>query len=63
MEARQGLLRWTHVRGHGKRSSDDLEALADAVREAARPAAGGIVAGPDGATGRRGHLRALPTPG
>ena len=44
------------------RSSDDLEALADAVREAARPAADA----PDGrenGTGRRGHLRALPTPG
>ena len=45
------------------RSSDDLEALADAVREAARPAAGGTMVSPDGATGRRGHLRALPTPG
>ncbi len=45
------------------RSSDDLEALADAVREAARPAAGGAQVGPDGGTGRRGHLRALPTPG
>ncbi len=44
------------------RSSNDLEALADAVREAARPAAGGP--GPQEApTGRRGHLRALPTPG
>jgi hypothetical protein len=45
------------------RSSDDLEALADAVREAARPASGGAHLGPDGGTGRRGHLRALPTPG
>ena len=45
------------------RSSDDLEALADAVREAARPASGGVSGGPDGGTGRRGHLRALPTPG
>jgi hypothetical protein len=43
------------------RSSDDLEALADAVREAARPAPG-PGGGPDGGTGRRGHLRALPTP-
>lgn len=44
------------------RSSDDLEALADAVREAARPSAA-VPGGPDGPTGRRGHLRALPTPG
>ena len=47
------------------RSSDDLEALADAVREAARPssAAGSAPgAGPEPGTGRRGHLRALPTP-
>jgi len=43
------------------RSSDDLEALANAVREAARPAPGGPV-DRDGSTGRRGHLRALPTP-
>ena len=44
------------------RSVDDLEALADAVREAARPPAPPSPdAGPDGA-GRRGHLRALPTP-
>jgi hypothetical protein len=43
------------------RSSDDLEALADAVREAARPSSAGDA--PDGGTGRRGHLRALPTPG
>jgi hypothetical protein len=43
------------------RSSDDLEALADAVREAARPTA--QAGPPDSGTGRRGHLRALPTPG
>jgi len=52
-------------------STDDLLALADAVREAARPApveAGRVVHGhgpvPDGAreVGRRGHLRILPTP-
>jgi len=43
------------------RSSDDLEALADAVREAARPSRAPDP-GPDGSTGRRGHLRALPTP-
>ena len=44
-------------------SSDDLEALANAVREAARPAAAreldpAGVLGPE--TGRRGHLRVLP---
>lgn len=41
-------------------TSDDLEALADAVREAARPA---VVAAPVTELGRRGHLRALPTLG
>ena len=41
------------------RRSDDLEALADAVREAARPAAPRTRA--TDATGRRGHLRAVPT--
>jgi hypothetical protein len=44
-------------------SSDDLEALANAVREAARPPA---VADPSPAqpveVGRRGHLRVLRTP-
>ena len=47
------------------RSSDDLEALANAVREAARPHSGGSPTGAeqDPGTGRRGHLRALPTPG
>jgi hypothetical protein len=44
------------------RTSDDLEALADAVREAARPTAA-PGASLDVGTGRRGHLRALPTPG
>jgi hypothetical protein len=42
---------------------DDLEALADAVREAARPSS--RVAPPeppDTDVGRRGHLRVLPTP-
>ena len=50
--------------GAAQRSNDDLEALAEAVREAGRPS-GRTVAAPDGgptATGRRGHLRALPTP-
>jgi hypothetical protein len=44
------------------RSVDDLEALADAVREAARPSSRTQLPLPD-ASGRRGHLRALPTPG
>jgi len=48
-------------------SSDDLLALADAVREAARPAPPGerslTAALPDGReVGRRGHLRVLPAP-
>ena len=44
------------------RSSDDLTALADAVREAARPGRGAPVREParDG-LGRRGHLRAVPS--
>jgi hypothetical protein len=41
---------------------DDLEALADAVREAARPSAPRPPEPPDGDIGRRGHLRVLPTP-
>jgi hypothetical protein len=47
-------------------SSDDLEALADAVREAARPVAPVAVGGPAGEAGRdlgrRGHLRVLRFP-
>ena len=41
--------------------SDDLEALADAVREAARvePSVAFTTA-EDGSTGRRGHLRVVP---
>jgi len=55
---------------HGP-STDDLLALADAVREAARPVpvadrpAGGIGVVEPGTgreVGRRGHLRVLPTP-
>jgi hypothetical protein len=49
--------------------ADDLEALADAVREAARPMprppGAGAKPAPGGAAeeiGRRGHLRVLPTP-
>jgi hypothetical protein len=46
-------------------SSDDLEALANAVREAARPpSASRQAAGPPTGrgVGRRGHLRVLPDP-
>ena len=42
------------------RSSDDLEALADAVREAARPT-GPAAPGPRDGAVRRGHLRAVPS--
>ncbi len=41
-------------------SHDDLEALANAVREAARPVPAGQV--PPADLGRRGHLRVLPSP-
>ena len=42
---------------------DDLEALANAVREAARPSAGAPAdALPPAGTGRRGHLRVLRPP-
>ena len=41
--------------------SDDLEALADAVREAARTESAMPVADAvEGSTGRRGHLRVVP---
>ncbi len=43
-----------------ERSSDDLEALADAVREAARPAPEGDRTPVE--VGRRGHLRMLRDP-
>jgi Protein of unknown function (DUF3499) len=55
----------------GQPTVDDLEALADAVREAGRPGAPVDPSarppvppppGGPGAKGRRGHLRALPTP-
>jgi hypothetical protein len=42
------------------RSSDDLVALADAVREAGRPTSRPAAEARD-AQGRRGHLRAVPT--
>jgi hypothetical protein len=50
-----------------RRSSDDLEALANAVREAARPQERGPrpVRGPESdpaEAGRRGHLRVLRSP-
>jgi hypothetical protein len=41
-------------------SSDDLEALADAVREAARPRTEPVL--PPVEVGRRGHLRVLRSP-
>jgi Protein of unknown function (DUF3499) len=59
---------WDLVRHEGSYavptpSSDDLEALADAVREAARPAPPRGQGPPDGGpVGRRGHLRVLPSP-
>jgi hypothetical protein len=67
---------WEVVRHEGEYSlpmpsSDDLEALADAVREAARPERRTLAvdagAGPgtgkaDPGTGRRGHLRVIPSP-
>jgi hypothetical protein len=41
--------------------SDDLEALADAVREAARAEPTSVpVDSSEGGTGRRGHLRVVP---
>jgi hypothetical protein len=50
-------------------TTDDLVALADAVREAARPAPSAEAARPAGVpardvreVGRRGHLRVLPSP-
>ncbi|MBC6456752.1 DUF3499 domain-containing protein [Actinomadura sp. HBU206391] len=43
----------------GEPSSDDLEALADAVREAARPVTRQEPVGQGIEVGRRGHLRVL----
>lgn len=40
--------------------ADDLEALADAVREAARVEPSQLIAQEEGPTGRRGHLRVVP---
>ena len=66
---------WEVVRHEGDYSlpmpsSDDLEALADAVREAARPERRTLAvdagtdpgARADSGTGRRGHLRVIPSP-
>ncbi len=59
---------WEVLRHEGEFPSpiphaDDLEALADAVREAARVDVPPPMPGPDGAvTARRGHLRVVPPP-
>lgn len=60
-------LGWEVVRFEGEfappqHSNDDLTALAEAVREAGR-ADRPIEAAPVSGTGRRGHLRVLPSPG
>ena len=59
---------WELVRYDGEYAvpaptSDDLAALADAVREAARPTRSGEDPDrpPGGSMGRRGHLRVVPT--
>jgi hypothetical protein len=44
------------------RNADDLVALAEAVREAARPSRS-YAGAPEPATGRRGHLRSVPARG
>ena len=53
------VLRLAAPEEDARRSIDDLEALANAVREAARPAPEPLA---DSGAPRRGHLRALPTP-
>jgi hypothetical protein len=58
---------WDLVRAEGEwaappPSSDDLAALADAVREAARPSLREEQPAGPPQVGRRGHLRVLPTP-
>jgi len=62
---------WEVVRHEGDYSlpmpsSDDLEALADAVREAARPERRTLAVDSgvrtESGTGRRGHLRVIPSP-
>jgi hypothetical protein len=44
-------------------TGDDLLALAEAVREAARPQPTAASSGPEREVGRRGHLRVLQPPG
>lgn len=46
----------------GEPDEDDLTALAEAVREAGRAEPAMPPPAQDGAGGRRGHLRAVPTP-
>jgi hypothetical protein len=58
---------WEVVRHEGEftapePSGDELTALAEAVREAGRPQHQPVQPEPDGASGRRGHLRVLPDP-
>ncbi|WP_131765645.1 MULTISPECIES: DUF3499 domain-containing protein [Protofrankia] len=59
-------LGWAVVRIEGESrhspASDDLEALADAVREVARPTGREDPPDPSTTPGRRGHLRVLPRP-
>lgn len=54
------IVRLEHDAEALKPSSDDLEALADLVREAARPRAQDVT--PVVEVGRRGHLRVLRDP-
>ena len=58
---------WDLVRHDGEYeppppSTDDLVALAEAVREAARPNRREPEESPPGQVGRRGHLRVIPPP-
>ena len=63
-------LGWEIVRHQGdlasalQRSHEDVATRAEPVREAGGPAGstGGPVGAAESTTGRRGHLRALPTP-
>ncbi len=62
------VVRLSDGSGPSRPSGDDLEALANAVREAARPperaaeAGGSASRGPAGGETRRGHLRVLRSP-
>ena len=53
------IVRLTEESAAGGPTGDDLEALADAVREAARPRDGREPVGQGVEVGRRGHLRVL----